>query len=231
MFCSQCGTANPDTVSLCAKCGYPLTQNAPLAGKKSSSLPILLIIGAVLFAFLTIVGILAAIAIPSFLEFQERATVARAKSDMRSMATAIEAYYVDNNRYPAWATGGDSLNNSKYPSFALYGNELQMKTLTTPVAYMTSYWPDPFAPEDSSSAGYFNYYCVEAPDDPADACWMLWSAGPDQYYDIDLSILETLTVDSLRNFSVYQYPDELTPYIFDPTNGTVSDGDVIRIKN
>ncbi len=41
-----------------------------------------------------IIAILAAIAVPNFLEFQTRSKVSRAVSDMRSIATAVEAYMV-----------------------------------------------------------------------------------------------------------------------------------------
>ena len=55
-----------------------------------------------LLIVVAIIGILAAIAIPNFLEAQVRAKVARARADMNAMNTAVEAYYVDNNQvFPA----------------------------------------------------------------------------------------------------------------------------------
>ena len=53
-----------------------------------------------LLIVVAIIAILAAIAVPNFLEAQVRAKVSRVKADMRSLATAIEAYVVDNNVYP-----------------------------------------------------------------------------------------------------------------------------------
>src|SRR5215211_365542 len=53
-----------------------------------------------LLIVVAIIAILAAIAVPNFLEAQVRAKASRAKSDMRSCATAIESYAVDNNHYP-----------------------------------------------------------------------------------------------------------------------------------
>jgi len=47
-----------------------------------------------------IIAILAAIAVPNFLEAQTRAKVSRVQSDLRSVATALEAYRIDSNRYP-----------------------------------------------------------------------------------------------------------------------------------
>ena len=53
-----------------------------------------------LLIVVAIIAILAAIAIPNFLEAQVRAKIARARSEMRNLGTAMEAYYVDNNWYP-----------------------------------------------------------------------------------------------------------------------------------
>lgn len=46
-----------------------------------------------------IIGILAAIAIPSFISEKGKANDASAKSYVRNMQTAQEAYYADNNAY------------------------------------------------------------------------------------------------------------------------------------
>ena len=54
--------------------------------------------------------LLVAISVPNFLEAQERSKVSRAKSDLRSMATGLEAYYVDNSVYPMCATGEQGAN-------------------------------------------------------------------------------------------------------------------------
>src|SRR5690348_14872587 len=54
-----------------------------------------------LLIVIAIIGILAAIAIPNLLNAVQRGKQKRTMSDMRSLATAIEAYAVDNNNYPA----------------------------------------------------------------------------------------------------------------------------------
>ena len=51
-----------------------------------------------LLIVVAIIAILAAIAVPNFLEAQTRSKVARCKADMRTVATAIEAYTLDYNR-------------------------------------------------------------------------------------------------------------------------------------
>ena len=53
-----------------------------------------------LLIVVAIIGILAAIAIPNFLEAQTRSKVARAKSEIRNLAVNLETYYIDHNPYP-----------------------------------------------------------------------------------------------------------------------------------
>jgi len=52
-----------------------------------------------LLVVILIIGILAAIAIPSFLSQKDKAGDASAKSYVRNMQTAEETYYTDNNTY------------------------------------------------------------------------------------------------------------------------------------
>jgi len=52
-----------------------------------------------LLVVILIIGILAAIAIPSFLSQKNKANDAAAKSYARNMQTAEETYYTDNNTY------------------------------------------------------------------------------------------------------------------------------------
>ena len=54
-----------------------------------------------LLIVIAIIGILAAIAIPNLLNAVQRGKQKRSMSDMRTMATAVEAYAVDNNVYPS----------------------------------------------------------------------------------------------------------------------------------
>jgi type II secretion system protein G len=87
-----------------------------------------------LLIVVAIIAILAAIAVPNFLEAQVRSKVSRVKADMRSLATAIESYVVDTNRYPIasqWVSVFNRFN-------------ARMHGLTTPVAYITSLPADTF---------------------------------------------------------------------------------------
>ncbi len=58
-----------------------------------------------LLIVIAIIGILAAIAIPNLLSAVQRGKQKRTMADMRSLATAIEAYAVDNNQYPPGSCG------------------------------------------------------------------------------------------------------------------------------
>src|SRR5688572_16138014 len=58
-----------------------------------------------LLIVIAIIGILAAIAIPNLLNAVQRGKQKRSMSDMRTMATAVEAYAVDNNVYPSGQCG------------------------------------------------------------------------------------------------------------------------------
>ncbi len=52
-----------------------------------------------LMIVIAIIGILAAIAIPQFAAFKKRSYNSTAQSDIRNIATAQEAYYVDESTY------------------------------------------------------------------------------------------------------------------------------------
>ncbi|MCC7391841.1 prepilin-type N-terminal cleavage/methylation domain-containing protein, partial [Candidatus Sumerlaeota bacterium] len=54
-----------------------------------------------LLVVVMIIAILAAIALPSFINAQTRSKVSRTKSDLRTTSVGAEMYAVDNNQYPA----------------------------------------------------------------------------------------------------------------------------------
>src|SRR5262245_7525747 len=93
-----------------------------------------------LLIVVAIIAILAAIAVPNFLEAQTRAKVARVKNDLRVQATALEAYAVDWNAYTK--DNDSDMDEDTGLSMDLRANGALQ--LTTPVAYMTSILADPF---------------------------------------------------------------------------------------
>jgi type IV pilus assembly protein PilA len=52
-----------------------------------------------LLVVIIIIGILLAIAVPSYLGFRDRAAVTAAKSNVRAAIPAVEAFYADNGTY------------------------------------------------------------------------------------------------------------------------------------
>ena len=68
-----------------------------------------------LLVVVIIIGILAAIAIPAFLNQRERAWVSAAESDVRNAAIGVETYFTVERAYP--------LNNTEFQT--LVGDEVQ----------------------------------------------------------------------------------------------------------
>jgi type II secretion system protein G len=174
-----------------------------------------------LLIVVTIIAILAAIALPNFLEAQTRAKVARAQSDLRTVVTALEAYRVDFNRYPP-ATGVGIYYQQPY------SNPMNQRliTLTTPVAYISSVPEDPFTPnriiDNNDPHPYVTYDYVDSPGNvygssvTSGSVWRLMSAGPDR-----------LMAWGGREASATAINDAGVDY--DPTNGTLSTGELVRV--
>ncbi|MBJ6724087.1 type IV pilin protein [Geomesophilobacter sediminis] len=64
-----------------------------LGNKKGFTLIELLIVVA-------IIGILAAIAIPQFASYRQKAYNSAAQSDLKNIKTNLESYFADNQKYP-----------------------------------------------------------------------------------------------------------------------------------
>ncbi|GAB4317218.1 MAG: hypothetical protein Kow0059_10170 [Candidatus Sumerlaeia bacterium] len=174
-----------------------------------------------LLIVVAIIAILAAIAVPNFLEAQVRSKVSRARADMRTVATALESYAVDNQKYPPDCNGG-------IPSGMCIGTQQLNPLLTTPIAYLSSYTAvyDPFVDHVNAASGKtYRYLNIDftykdllnnasALDDYRQVfgAWKLSSYGPDKVFG------PPGTAPYLYNMTM----------IYDPTNGTVSPGDVIR---
>ena len=175
-----------------------------------------------LLIVVAIIAILAAIAVPNFLEAQTRSRISRVKTDFRSIATALESYRVDLNHYP-WFDAPDAL-----PA-AYNALSYRLWPLTTPVAYMTSVdMRDPFVNEgaegnygDEFPRYQYNYRNYEFFGSYGFACWVLNSLGPDRVKNQGLKV--ELWARGLDNSA----PDQQT-LIYSPTNGTKSAGDIPR---
>ncbi len=163
-----------------------------------------------LLIVVAIIAILAAIAVPNFLEAQVRAKVSRCNADQRAIATAMAAYEMDNNNQPVPMWIGDD---------PLMGQR-RLQRLTTPVAYISSIPNDPFAAENQAPYDWlfhrngYMYHHIWGP-----YAWGVGEPGPYQRgRDQGLRWALASRGPTLA-FDVYME--------YDPTNGTRSRGDVI----
>lgn len=174
-----------------------------------------------LLIVVAIIGILAAIAIPNFLQAQVRAKVARVQADTRNAALAIEAYHIDWNMYPCSAADCYLCGDLPNCRFCVYTfGEITIQ-LTTPTDYMSSGIFDPFNEwrEPPFFPGHSSYLWVTRPCDAVVidlvpmGGWGLGSLGPNQLWD----------------YAFGPWPDgQEFNGLYDPTNGTISTGDILR---
>ncbi len=174
-----------------------------------------------LLIVVAIIAILAAIAVPNFLEAQTRAKVSRVYADMRSCATAIEAYHVDHNRYPAYG-GTDSFITPVAPP-ADAGPHFLPYRLTTPVAYLSSLFMEVFegqnTPAGIPKVHELHYFTR----DQSPGFWAAREANWLANYGTDTSNMQWY----LSSNGPDLWCDGAGMAIYDPTNGTVSKGDIV----
>ena len=180
-----------------------------------------------LLIVVAIIGILAAIAIPNFLQAQVRAKVARVRGEHQTVALALETYRIDNNGYCKDWIGG-------WPYYL--PNEL-----TTPIDYCaTNILYDPFPtygwtpPAIPLRYRYKNlastvYAWGEVPagtiaDREKLGWWSLYSNGPNRVLDLP----GTSRFPGRPLFADGANEGDWLWLIYDPTNGTVSNGDIYR---
>lgn len=110
-----------------------------------------------LLIVVAIIAILAAIAVPNFLEAQTRAKVSRVRADVRTVATAMETYKIDNNTYPPPGEYGRVAIN-RWPNDLPAGFHSRIPSwLTTPVAHMNSLPNDIFLTTKNTNPAWDRY--------------------------------------------------------------------------
>jgi prepilin-type N-terminal cleavage/methylation domain-containing protein len=205
-----------------------------------------------LLIVVAIIAILAAIAVPNFLEAQVRAKIARTLADCRTVGLAVQAYRIDWNKYPIPKV---YYANPRPPNWNIYTTSVMGAVeLSTPVAYISSTgFIDPFKPDlrganlgswgwswevmKANWLGYQNYgdwwgdqmvnrYCPAYNGHPA---WtekytgfIIFSYGPDKSYSA--SPEHVLGHIDSRSISLGYL--NWTDAIYDPSNGTMSKGDI-----
>ena len=83
-----------------------------------------------LLVVILIIGILAAIALPAFLNQREKAQDASAKSDVRTAQTAMETFYTDNQTYVGVAATGAAPSLTSIEPALQNANLLKITTQT-----------------------------------------------------------------------------------------------------
>jgi len=199
-----------------------------------------------LLIVVAIIAILAAIAVPNFLEAQVRSKVSRVKADMRSIKTAVEAYRVDNNAYPFLRLYLGFTQTNR-------GGIHAVIDLTTPISYITSVdLADPFAPPHQPrdnqgwispgglytdwmsvpySIGYMNINLAREEGNLEPLMhpqYLLMSLGPDY---VRGPHPDGMTIWGYGSYSWAEGGPLATQYYaawtYDPSNGTKSPGDIL----
>jgi type II secretion system protein G len=168
-----------------------------------------------LLIVVAIIALLAGIALPNLLMAQTRSKVARVKSELRTLTTALESYRTDNNHYPA---------STLVPLFQRF------IPLTTPVAYLSTIPTDDFNVRVDPNAGTGrargNYTYAATPIDEENR-FALVSDGPDLAPNHG-------NVEFYPGYSAKIWENPASGFEFfryDPTNGVVSDGDIWRVSD
>ncbi len=188
-----------------------------------------------LLIVVAIIAILAAIAIPNFLQAQTRAKVSRSQSDLRSLATGLESYRVDFNQYPP-----------DFTDYLVYGEERynhylpRLIHLTTPIAYMSSVPSDPFAQPGNTTEQFRRPYTRVGSDEPEPILAYDY-AKKDPYEWHTFEFIASHTMQMPGRGAQLQWvmrgagPDGRSIslgregcMVYDPTNGTISRGEIIR---
>lgn len=196
-----------------------------------------------LLIVVAIVAILAAVAVPNFLEAQIRSKSSAVKNDQRTVSTALEAYYVDHNIYPPTKDENDNVMHMD----GMMRMPFVPTGVTTPVAYLMSIPLDSFNPKvmahaehahahsfiylsttNLSEAQLANYAAKVEEIDVAEVTsppqYVLLSTGPDRKYGA--MAMEMMAGPPPQY--MLMYPNSTVHY--DPSNGTVSKGDIVRFS-
>jgi len=196
-----------------------------------------------LLVVVAIIAILAAIAVPNFLDAQTRSKVARMQADMRSLDTALASYQTDYNEALRRRSddGNTALGISPSPTayYPCWQDRLfHYNPLTTPIMYISSIPKDVFESQlpdpmfrlvdyldPVQTARFIERARFAGHVDPAG--YVILSVGPDGVMGH--------TIAEYGSFCPDPYPRETTSrgsfkYFYDPTNGTASYGNLYRFN-
>lgn len=203
-----------------------------------------------LLIVVAIIAIMASIAVPNFQEAVTRSKVAKFMGSANSLASGLEIYAADNGMYPP--ADRHSVKSQCSPWFTNpphAGEGYMTRLLSTPIAYMSKIPYDPFLNKEdigrceperrtyfysndmvnkhwyssTNTQNYVNYTYFKMGGNTGsyrvgdnNAVWFISSPGPDM--DRDQGRNSRSTGGNAANTT--------DPINYDPSNGTVSDGDL-----
>ena len=187
---------------------------------------------------LALLAVIAMIALPNYFEAKTRGDVSQVLADLRRLETAMTSYRLDNGRwmpdmfeYIVYRTPSIPVSGSNDPF--IYG------PLTTPVTYLGTIPLNPFeSVRRVDNTPVQNHLCyhyygqgwqkmaasagASYNSDNFLGQWIFLSSGPDHIFDYG-------------EWSMYIPEREAnggaSPREYDPTNGAVSSGDIVRWEN
>ena len=168
-----------------------------------------------LLIVVAIIGILAAIAVPNFLNAQVRAGISRVKGDFKSIDTALKSYQLDNDAFPR-DEGGPNVGSGEAASYA---------HLTTPIAYLSSievcmdFFTAKSGRKDDGGVRNFYDYGMVPYVTKSGIGYVVISFGPDKAKNMPW---ETVSMDAM----VRNRGDQLF-FLYESSNGLNSAGDII----
>jgi type II secretion system protein G len=168
-----------------------------------------------LLIVVAIIGILAAIAVPNYLNAQLRAKIAKSEAEMQTIATALESYHIDRGKYPPFIdTNGVNINPVNR----------RLIPLTTPVSYIAAVPQDPFLEKmygeqffKDNDPAYVTYDYVDA--------WTIIHNGGAQSLSFKMRCSEWVLVGAGPDGDANTY-GRAWPYHM--SNGLHSRGDLVR---
>lgn len=182
-----------------------------------------------LLIVVAIIAILAAIAVPNFLEAQTRAKISRVAGDLRNISYGLDLYKLDNNKYPPspWPTPG----YFTHIGFAHPTNRKShlFKELTTPISYINTIPRSPFHGKNwiDNASGHYQGHARESDPGFVVRQWLhvsnraLLGAWENKLYwiaDVGPNLQWDNTPRGNGSLQVY----------YDATNGTISMGNIYR---
>ncbi len=154
-----------------------------------------------LLIVVAIIGILAAIAVPNFLNAQLRARLAQMQTDLKALGNSLLIYRMDNKCY------FDNTASNPYR---------ELRPLTTPMPYITAIPNDPFRrPGNTRYQSKTAHYDYTAVGPKCRDGWKLHGLGPDKDEDAGSGGYGPTQQLLFRNL------------LYNMSNGLSSSGDVI----